>query len=86
MLYSQMERELSEGQPWCPWQQTNLSEVRSHLAEPDQRTVEICNEVLHTHLERSRINQSSCAGVNQTKSNNLYQLIYYYWCLLVAER
>ncbi len=86
MLYSQMERELSEGQPWCPWQPTNLLEVRSHLAEPEQRTLENCDEVLHTHLERAKSNQSTCSIISSTKSKNLYQLIYYYWCILVAER
>ena len=86
MLYGQMERELSQGESWCPWHSAKVSEPRSHLVRPGQRTVDICEEVLQNHTEQVKIRRSNCLSTPMTKASSLYQLISQYLCLSMVKR
>jgi hypothetical protein len=86
MLYRQMERELTQGEPWCPCHQNQRSDHRSHLVEPEQQTVDIYEEASLNHIEQVKKSQSNCLGATSSKVISLYQLISQYLCLSVARR
>lgn len=86
MLYGHIERELTQGEPWFPWQQTEVLNERSHLMEPEQRAVDICNEVLQNHIEHLKKSKSNGLRTTRIKPSSLYQLISQYLCLTVVKR
>ncbi len=85
MLDERIERELTDGEPWCFWQQTKLSHERSHLVEQELGTADIYEEALPHHTEPSM--RSSANGLGRTgETGSFYQLISYYLGLAVVRK
>ncbi|HCF25672.1 MAG TPA: hypothetical protein DEV81_00245 [Cyanobacteria bacterium UBA11049] len=85
MLPDKIERELTDGQPWCFWQKPGLPAHLQQCVEYEQETVDIYEEALRDCVEQSRTIPSYRSGMTGG-TDTLYQLISHYLWLLGVRK
>jgi hypothetical protein len=81
-----MEKELSDGEAWCPWQQDKLQHHIERSQEQEQPAVDIYEQASPCRVKQSKINPSNESNTTSLKAISLYQLISQYLCLSAVRR
>ncbi len=86
MLDGQIERELADGEAWCPCQHTQLPNSLHKPVEQEQEKGDIYNETLLRYPEQFRGSSSNQSSPFRETASRLYQLVSYYLYLSLGRK